>query len=1547
MRYIHSYYRRYAIIILLASLMWQGCQHAQLNVTGEGKTKTQLDDTSRAVDTPQAPQTHTSHNSSPPPTAASHPAATYITQPSDQLSATSPAEPEEDRKPAAKPTPPHASQHTTFSTETPQQRRERAEFERTQRQVRVATLREDIETASAQLSSLSLAGQADDPEVVALLFENLEKFLEEERVFPAENDEMSTQAYLTQLKENYDVQWSDPTHRKKLNELLEQAYAQNLKRLVMDRALNEEPDHDEKMATVLTKLATLHQEQGKQSNNLAHYTDAAILHQHALQLWQREEFTHATQIEQTYQALAQIRNELTESIRTAQEQDKIDNDFTSETLKKEIRRDQDELESLRDDAKERLKVIEKAETNNDDAKYIQETRSLFADIAKGIRQFLARLYQESEKEVGPAPCQYAVMGLGSMALQQITPYSDLEFAILMEDSEDEATLEKNRTYLRQLTHFVHLRVINLGETVLPMNKYDVSLDDFSNRGVNFDLGGKTPLGRKDKEYDLIQPIKGMMRYLEDKQHAVSKIDDKLPGILERTCFVYGNEQLHQDYLQVSEHLLQHSEIEPGIPVCQARAKQQMLQQAADTHSTGPIRSTHVKKDLEKFVPQFEYEGLLYDVKQEIYRLPDRLLYGLATYYGLSPKSVWDAIHQLRLKEIINEEATHHLQYAAGFAVLLRLRTYLYYGQQKEDMGIGIIKATSQEDRKKMVRQVFWLPGTALKEEGSLFKYYYTALPLHREVRAFFSEELLFPEQYLPNKRKKTNFFRSSSFYEDGNSYKKGLIYHRLMLPHAAIECWERAEKNHTARYGNEPHPDVARCLNNTGIAYMALGDVQKGLRYKKQALAMRKALYPEQNHPDVAMSLNNVGIAYQTVGDGKKGLKYKEQALAMYQALHPEQNHPDIAMSLNNVGSAYGTLGYIQKELEYYKQALAMRTTLYPGQNHPDIANSLNNVGCVYETLGDVQQGLEYQEQALVMHQTLYLEQSHPDIAMSLNSVGCSHQTLGNGKKGLEYKEQALAMLQALYPKQSHPNVAGSLNNVGSAYGTLGYIQKELEYYKQALVMYQKLHPDQNHPDVAMSLNNMGCVYWKLGDIKKGLEYSEKALVMFQELYPNQNHRHVAGSFGNMSTAYQALDNAQKGLEYSEKALVMLQELYPNQNHPDVAGSLSNVGISYDTHGNVQKGLEYFEKALVMFQELYPNQNHPEVADSLNNVGMSYDALRDTQKGLEYKEQALVMYQALYPGQNHPDIANSLNNVGMSYNTLGDAQKGLKYFEKALTMRQALCPGENHHDIAMFLNNIGSTYKTLGHVKKGLEYQEKALAMREALDLEQNRPDRNHPHAASSLYSIGTGYWELGEMDKAITYCERATKVASEEQGDLKRDIYHSLGCMYHSEAYRTDQKHKRQRYLEKAAEGFEVSIATCDEPHADILTEYANFLISAGELPKAYDYLNRTIASGDDEDELGYGLIEKFTIAPLLQERITQEQSEEIEVRALDYAYYLLIHHYEDFVKAGVTLEKTRKEYLDVYAEGVEQRNGQEGMEKQDEIAKFLLDSLQQYKTA
>jgi hypothetical protein len=53
---------------------------------------------------------------------------------------------------------------------------------------------------------------------------------------------------------------------------------------------------------------------------------------------------------------------------------------------------------------------------------------------------------------------------------------------------------------------------------------------------------------------------------------------------------------------------------------------------------------------------------------------------------------------------------------------------------------------------------------------------------------------------------------------------------------------------------------------------------------------MYQALYPDQPHPTVAALLNNVGFGYTWL-EGKenlqKGLKLKEQALAMRQALSP------------------------------------------------------------------------------------------------------------------------------------------------------------------------------------------------------------------------------------------------------------------------------------------------------------------------------------------------------------------------------------------------------------------------------------------------------------------------------------------------------------------------------------------------------------------------------------------------------------------------------------------------------------------------------------
>ncbi len=1217
--------------------------------------------------------------------------------------------------------------------------------------------------------------EAADPQLVSGLLADLEQLLGLEALWTLEESEDSAQEYLVRLRNDDGLPLYGADVRERLMVLLERAYVQALKGAVSTTLLkgpsNLSHEEQERLAAALGQLAAFHQEQGRQTGDLSLYTDAAILYQHMLQVCEGE-------AEEAYRGLAEIKAAMIAKCK--QGKARLSSRVSSDELQEEIARDKQILQDLRVEAKRRVAELEAAEMS-DEGLYIEQSKALFAEIAQRVGAFLGRLYQESEDELGPAPCKYTVMGLGSMALQQMTPYSDLEFAILTEGSGDAATLDKYRAYFRELSHLVHLRVINLGETVMPRSKYGVSLDYLGKRGINFDLGGKTPLGRKDKPYlkkpyELIQPVAGMMRYLRNEGDKSTNMDKLLPFILERTCYVHGDPGLHAAYVAQKSVFFASTQTEQGVPVYQARALQKLLEGVVEmdySHAGAGIAKSGQPGDLADFKPKFGYEdtGRLYDVKQEIYRLPDRLLYRLAMYYGLLPESGWDAVAQLSSRGIITREAAQHLGYAVSFATMLRLKTYLHQGQQGESM--TVLGGMSQE----AAQQFFVLSKESLQEGGSLFQYYYTALPLHVKMEAFFKGR---EGDFSPIQEE--DFFQEESFYNDSYSVR-GRIHQRVMQHAAAKTCYKKALEMYRAFYpGNHPdvagslnsvgiayqmlgeaskglgyyeqalemnralypgnHPDVAVSLNNVGSVYQTLGEVSKGLGYYEQALEMRQALYPG-NHPDVAASLNSVGIACQTLGESRKGLGYLEQALEIYRALYPG-NHPHVAMFLNNVGIAYERLGEASKGLGYLEQALEMMRVLYPG-NHPSVATSLNNVGRAYQTLGESKKGLGYQEQALEMRQALY-PGNHPDVADSLNNVGSAYEKLGESKKGLGCLEQALEMIQALYPG-NHPSVAGSLNSVGNAYQTLGESKKGLGYYEQALEMKRVLYPG-NHPDVATSLNNVGIAYETLGESSKGLGYLEQALQMYRALYPG-NHPDVADSLNNVGIAYEKLGESSKGLGYLEQALQMYRALYPG-NHPHVANSLNSVGLAYERLGEASKGLGCCEQALEMIQALYPG-NHPDVAGSLNNVGIAYERLGEASKGLGYYEQALEMIQALYPG-NHPSVAASLNNVGGAYHVLGEIRKGLGYKEQALQMRQALYPG-NHPDVATSLNSVGNAYETLGESSKGLGYQEQALQMRQALY------PGNHPHVAASLNSVGVAYETLGKASKGLGYQEQALEM--------------------------------------------------------------------------------------------------------------------------------------------------------------------------------------------
>ncbi|XP_028410591.1 uncharacterized protein LOC114533285 isoform X2 [Dendronephthya gigantea] len=113
------------------------------------------------------------------------------------------------------------------------------------------------------------------------------------------------------------------------------------------------------------------------------------------------------------------------------------------------------LKQLREESRRELGVINvkyDAETGNEEEhrkifiKQAAEVRDLYKKIASKMKQFFAEIIQECLEVLGEPPCEYEVILLGSLARDEMTPYSDLEWAILTSSDDKQA-----KPFFRHLT----------------------------------------------------------------------------------------------------------------------------------------------------------------------------------------------------------------------------------------------------------------------------------------------------------------------------------------------------------------------------------------------------------------------------------------------------------------------------------------------------------------------------------------------------------------------------------------------------------------------------------------------------------------------------------------------------------------------------------------------------------------------------------------------------------------------------------------------------------------------------------------------------------------------------------------------------------------------------------------------------------------------------------------------------------------------------------------------------------------------------------------
>ena len=316
-------------------------------------------------------------------------------------------------------------------------------------------------------------------------------------------------------------------------------------------------------------------------------------------------------------------------------------------------------------------------------------------INKHNTGFIQRIMQDCFNQLGCEleKIEYAIIGLGSFALGTMTPWSDLEFAILVRFSD-------YKEYFRKFSKLLQIKIINLGETILPIvgvetlnnvrtakEEDEWFWDGLTQRGFSLDgnrwYACKSALGRQGgykilkklngetilidiPDYELILTPEEMAEFqAESPSTTWYKTDKHLVQGLRFPSLIMGSQELYNAYKGGLQHKI-------STKILQSRTLE-LLQEDVSKYC--------LKLDETQY-------GQLLNVK-EFYRIIDRVIAALGNYFeidtiqGDTGFTSWQILEQIKLKGAISETGKQHLDEALTITAELRLHAYHHNFAQKE------------------------------------------------------------------------------------------------------------------------------------------------------------------------------------------------------------------------------------------------------------------------------------------------------------------------------------------------------------------------------------------------------------------------------------------------------------------------------------------------------------------------------------------------------------------------------------------------------------------------------------------------------------------------------------------------------------------------------------------------------------------------------------------------------------------------------------------------------------------------------------------------
>ena len=622
---------------------------------------------------------------------------------------------------------------------------------------------------------------------------------------------------------------------------------------------------------------------------------------------------------------------------------------------------------------------------------VREVQNVITENYLSIMSYLSD-FCLSIMEHPPSHCRFALVGLGSLARKEITPYSDFEHVIVLEEG---AQLKENYCeileYFRWYSVIFQIILINIGETIIPsisipsLNNFstpngDWFFDAFTPSGISFDglmpYACKMPLGRqqstknKTGKTELIKPSSSMANYLDVDQKL--KHGYHLAEVLSKTCFVSGDRHVYEDFSQrISRKMSLH--------------RRDRKQFADDVRRQ--IQEDRLKFDVDTNCSDMYTTGR-FNLKRVVYRSTTIFVSALGNFYGVESSSCFDILDCLHEMEIISSKERYCLQYAVAIACELRLKIYMKRQRQSDLIENRTLGSELTEILKVMggrcivdyftIARAFQHAITSLPFEDdkqsrkiNLFLDYKYSIDICCKLRLHKTCLQICTSLLQKDKESLSKEDRASCHYYAGISHLD-LEQPRLAKKHFDKELHLRQKLNSNNKY-------IADCYYNLGRCLVAMSRFEQALEYFHQELSIRENLTSDKfKDPDVAFCIREIAWCLFNLKKVDDALENFHVVLKIWESI---ENSPSIAIRIvhckRHIGLCLSTMQNYREAMEVFLDELECRKRISTDENSDGyVAECLKRVGSCLMNLERNEEAISRFEQALAIYERLIMTQS-------------------------------------------------------------------------------------------------------------------------------------------------------------------------------------------------------------------------------------------------------------------------------------------------------------------------------------------------------------------------------------------------------------------------------------------------------------------------------------------------------------------------------------------------------------------------------------------